>query len=432
MLDLVQWNPKQQTALALLSDRQKKFYLFYGASRSGKTYLTIRAIRIRCHKYPGSKHLVARYSFANAKKTIWLQTMLPEFKKDEKLGLCRINLSEGIIHYENGSSVRLGGLEPSAIDSVLSSEYGTIFINEANENKYSSIETLISRLNDTARDSNGNQIPLKLICDLNPTTERHWSNRLFNLGQDPETGKSKPDFYQYATLHFRAEDNAENLGAGYIDTLKNLSPAKRKRFYDGKFGSYEGLVFQLDEQIHIVDDFQIPADWKRIRAIDFGYTHPFVCLWIAYDHTNDCAYVYREYSVVQQTVKYHAGQILRLSEGENIAVTVADHDAEDRATLLENGIRTKPANKSVLTGIDNLIDLFDYTNNKKTRIKIFRSCTELINCIYSYRWKNENGSVTAKDREVIKEDDDEADALRYGIMEIFPTRKRFIFDGVTA
>lgn len=358
--------------------------------------------------------------------------MLPEFKKDEKLGLCRINLSEGIIHYENGSSVRLGGLEPSAIDSVLSSEYGTIFINEANENKYSSIETLISRLNDTARDQHGNQIPLKLICDLNPTTKRHWSYRLFVQGQDPETGKAKRDFKLYSSLHFKAEDNEQNLGAGYIDTLKNLSPSKRKRFYDGEFGSYDGLVYKnFDETVHVVDDFQIPADWKKIRAIDFGYTHPFVCLWMAHDTVNDRVYVYREYSVTQQTVRTHAGEIIRLSGKENISVTVADHDAEDRATLAESSIRTKPANKSVLVGIDKIIDLFEYTDEKRSRLIIFRSCTELINCLGSYRWKSETG-IDAKDREVIKEDDDEVDALRYGVMELNPGGKRFKFEGVKA
>lgn len=430
MIDQVRWNPKQLSGLQLLSDSTKKFYLFYGASRSGKTYLTIRAIRIRCHKYPGSKHLVARYSFANAKKTIWLQTMLPEFKKDEKLGLCKINLAEGIIHYLNGSTVRLGGLEPSAIDSVLSSEYGTIFINEANENKYSSIETLVSRLNDNSKDAYGNNIKLKFICDLNPTTKRHWSYRLFLQGQDPESGKVKPDYNLYTYLHFSAEDNAANLSEGYIDTLKNLSQAKRKRFYEGDFGSYEGLVLKnFDEQTHVVDAFRIPADWRRIRAIDFGYTHPFVCLWMAYDQANDRVFVYREYSVSQQTVKTHSAEIRRLTGDETISCTVADHDAEDRATLAENGISTKRANKAVMTGIDLLLDCFETSGNKKQRLYIFRDCTELINCIGSYRWKSETGA-DAKDREVIKEDDDEVDALRYGIMELLG--RKFTFEGVRA
>lgn len=419
----MKWNPKQLVALKLLSDHSKKYYLFYGGSRSGKTFLTVHAIRVRANKYPNSKHLIARYSFANAKKTIWMQTILPEFKQDQANGFCKINLAEGIIKYKNGSTVRLGGLEPSTIDSVLGSEYGTIFVNEANENKYETIETLYSRLNDTAQDYDGKQIPLKFICDLNPTVDRHWSNLLFRRGLDPVTMKPKQNFSQYCYLHFSPEDNRENLAMGYIEDLKNLSPAKRKRFFEGEYGSYDGLVFRIDDAIHLIDDFKIHPEWKKIRSIDFGYTHPFVCLWIAYDKANDCAYVYKEYSIKNRTVNEHARHLKDLSGNEIYDVTICDHDAEDRATLEEHGINTTPANKEVLSGIDNVIDLLDENREtgKRTRVKIFRSCSSLINCLYSYRWKkSEDSNRNAKDREVVKADDDEADALRYGLMELFP------------
>jgi len=447
LIDQIAWNPKQKEGLKILSTREKKFILFWGGSRSGKTFLTIRAIRIRCHKYPGSKHLIARYSFANAHKTIWLQTMLPEFKKDEQLGLCKILSQPGQVIYRNGAMVILGGLEPSTIDSVLASEYGTIFITEANENRFEVIENLFSRLNDTSKSiANGDPIKLKFIFDLNPTVKTNWTNQLFLNGLDPITKEPKRNFNEYANLWFCPEDNVHNLADGYIDTLKNLSPAKRKRFYEGVFASYEGLVFQLDDTAHIVDDFPIPHEWKKIRAIDFGYTHPFVCLWLAYDSGNDCAYVYREYIQTKMTVRAHSEEIKRLSiqdlpektrsnpeawkSAEKLySATVADHDAEDRATLYENGITTIPANKEVLMGIDNVIDLLDHTNGRRTKIKLFRSCVGTRESCDSYRWRDSamSNRGKAKDREVIKEEDDPADSLRYGIMELFPVEEGFKF-----
>ncbi|EMO43807.1 phage terminase large subunit [Leptospira santarosai] len=453
IIDAIRWNRKQKLGLKILSDPLKRFIKFWGGSRSGKTYLFVRAIRIRALKYPGSKHIICRYSFANAKKTIWLQTILPEIRKDENVGLCRIIQDQGIILYQNGSIVMLGGLEPSAIDSVLASEYATIFVTEANENKWGTIENLMSRLNDTAKDVSGNPIKCMFLIDLNPTVDRSWTNVAWMRGINPDDQKPIKNFHQYANLHFIPEDNEENLSAGYIsDTLDNLSSAKRKRFRLGVYGSYAGLVYQIDENEHIVDDFPIPQEWKKIRAIDFGFTHPFVCLWIAYDAANDCAYVYREWRETRLTVRAHSEHIKELSiedlpesdrnnseswkMAERIyAATVADHDAEDRATLEENGIKTEPAKKEVLAGIDLVTDLLEHNpeTGKRTQVKFFRSCTYMLNGLYSYRWRDQESSAKRlADREVVKEDDDECDAFRYGIMELFPIVKPFQARGHTA
>lgn len=432
---------KQRTGWQILCDQVKKYIMFYGGSRSGKTTEAVYFTRMRCIFYPGSKHLVARYSFANAKKTVWLQTMLPQFRADRDAGLCKIQHQEGIVTYRNGSMVLLGGLEPSRIDSVLAAEYATIFVTEANENKFQDIEKLFSRLNDTSRHvQDGRPIKPKFICDLNPTVERNWTNMLFRRGIDPISEKARPNYHEFAYLHFRPEDNEENLAEGYIESLKAMSPANRKRFYEGEFGSYDGLVFQIDEAEHVVDDFEVPKDWMRARSIDFGYTHPFVCLWWAYDKANDVAYVYREHSQVKWTVNRHAHEIKKITKEEDFsgkteadrpyAWTAADHDAEDRATLEEHGIFTEPANKEVLAGIDNIVDLLRTDEGHRTRIKIFRSCVKLRNGLMTYRLKD--SAKRAKDREVVKEDDDEADAFRYGAMRMFPPVKPFQFERIEA
>lgn len=456
--DKVVFTEKQKKAAKFLADVKKKFVMFYGSSRSGKTFLVCYFIRHRARKYEGSKHLVARYSFANAKKTIWLQTLHPLLRADEKAGLCSIDQTSGIAKYENGSLVILGGLEPSRIDSVLASEYATIFVTEGNENKFNDIENLFSRLNDTSVDENGKRIQLKFITDLNPTVKTNWTNLLFIRGVDPLTGELRANFHEFAALHFRVEDNEENLADGYIDSLKALSPAKRKRFYDGRFGAYEGLVYNIDEDVHIVDDFPVPAEWEKGMGIDFGYTHPFVCLWAAYDKSNETIYIYREYKAYKTTVKSNAKEIHNLngykyeeyidSHGHavpkvtlhkpgcaiereeacdcgyvKIDWTVADHDAEDRATLHENLIQTVAANKAVDAGIDRVEELLEHDpeKGKKTNIKIFRSCVETINGFNLYRWKDPaTARSNPKDREVVKEDDDEMDALRYIVMKFFP------------
>ena len=431
--DSIKLTEKQKQVAKLLSDKTKNYYLFYGGSRSGKTYLACLFIRHRARFYPKSKHLVARYSFANAKKTVWLQTLYPLVREDEQRGLCRINRQEGVVMYNNDSYIILGGLEPSRIDSVLAAEYATILITEANENKYENVEILFSRLNSNAVNFKNEKIVPKLIMDINPTTKHHWTYKLFIQGIDPISNTPKKDFDRYISIHFKPEDNKENLSDTYIERLKNLSYSMRMRFYEGVFASYEGLVFSIfDEAVHLVDDFEIPNDWDRHVSIDFGYTHPFAMLWGAYDKTNDVLYIYREYKQSRMTVRQHIERLKPILNKEKIKKFISDHYAEDRATLEEMGIKTIPADKRKLLSIDKTIDLFSYTDEKKPNIKIFRSCVNLVSELYTYRWKEaEMSNRSFRDREVVKEDDDLIDCLLYMVMEVFPDKNKipgFILD----
>lgn len=421
-IDPPTYSAKQKLAAKLLANKEKIFIQLYGSSRSGKTFLNIDYIFTRAMRYTNSLHLVARYSAANAKKTIWLESILPYAETLQKYKLCDINHSSGIVKLWNGSRIVLGGLEPSRINSVLAIQYATIFITEANENSWSVIETLKTRLNSTATDQTGKRILPKMIIDINPPTSNHWTYVAWHQGINPASMTPLSDYSKYGHIQFRTEDNKDHLSDDYIDTLKNLSPAPRKRFYEGEFGSSEGLVYQIEDDKHIVDDFEITDSWERGRAIDFGFTHPFVCLWTAKDPTNEVIYVYKEWVMSGLTVRQHANKIKELSGSERYKFTVADHDAEDRATLRENQIETIPANKSVLAGIDTVTDLLYNNSDRRPRLKIFRSCVKTINGFYSYRWKNPG--ISQKDREVVKEDDDEMDALRYAVMQWNQNTKR--------
>jgi phage terminase large subunit len=83
-------------------------------------------------------------------------------------------------------------------------------------------------------------------------------------------------------------------------------------------------------------------------------------------------YLYRELYMSQQTVRIHAQAINRLSQGERITATVADHDAEDRATLRESGIDTEAADKRVQVGIEKVQDRLRIAKDGKPRLMILR------------------------------------------------------------
>ncbi|GAG00042.1 unnamed protein product, partial [marine sediment metagenome] len=155
------------------------------------------------------------------------------------------------------------------------------------------------------------------------------------------------------------------------------------------------------------------------RVIDFGFTNAFVCQWWAVDGDGRM-YMYREIYHTQRTVKTHSAAIQRFDE--QIQQTVCDHDAEDRATLYENGITNIAANKAVSVGIERVIERLSIAGDEKPRIFILRDsvveidqslvdakkpwCTEQE--FADYVWSNK-----ANKEAPVKENDHGMDALRY-------------------
>lgn len=144
------------------------------------------------------------------------------------------------------------------------------------------------------------------------------------------------------------------------------------------------------------------------------------CQWWALD-PDDRLYLYREIYMTGRTVRAHASDINELTEHRQ-ETTVCDHDAEDRATLEENGIPCEPAYKAVTRGIDNVKERLKEAGDGKPRLYILRDSlverdqdldeqmkpTSTPEEIPGYIWKDSKG----KDRPV-KENDHGCDCMRY-------------------
>lgn len=398
----------QKKAAKLLASAKIKYLLLYGGSRSGKTVEIIEYILIRCLKYPGSKHAVARFSLANARKTIWKQTILPMIKPYEKRGLCKINLSDASIEFSNGSSIQLFGLQPDQIDSILGSEFASIFVNEANENRWSAIELLFSRLNDKAVDAEGNEIKLKFIADLNPTSLSSWDYKFFHLKQNPESGEPHPEADRIEHIRLNPYDNKENLAGDYLQTLEGLGETKRKRFLYGEYGNYSGLVYDLPQKYRSIDIPVAPFD-VSILGLDFGHKHPSVFSCI---RTNGEKFLtIEEFYKKGMTTPKIIEKITELDRKHHFNYFFCDGSRPEIIEEIVNaGFPAEPAVKgqgSVFAGImflTGLIETGNYLINGT-------ACPMHLAEFDSYRWDDKIES-----REVpVKMDDDCMDANRYGI-----------------
>ena len=149
--------------------------------------------------------------------------------------------------------------------------------------------------------------------------------------------------------------------------------------------------------MHLIEPFQIPRDWRRFLAVDFGYEHPFVCGWFAEDHDGRL-YRYREIYMTHRIVSEHGKQIQEIMTAESrksIPYAVCDHDAEDRATLEAGGIRTKPAEKAVSPGIQEMIQRLKRAGDGKPRFFIIKKCLVEVD-----PWLIENNMPTCTEEEI--------------------------------
>ena len=116
-----------------------------GGSRSGKTFLIIRAIFMRACSVPNSRHLICRYRFNVCKTAIGLDTIpkvvrlcFPELPAADDM----LDKTDWYYKLPNGSEVWVSGLdEEKRVEKVLGHEYASMFFNECSQIPWKSVET---------------------------------------------------------------------------------------------------------------------------------------------------------------------------------------------------------------------------------------------------------------------------------------------------
>jgi len=218
-----------QDAARLLLEGPQRFTCLVGGTRSGKTFLIVRAIVARAIKAKHSRHAILRFHANAARASIALDT-LPNVMR-----LCfpRIKIKEhrqdGFFEFANGARIWVGGLDDKErVEKILGLEYATVFLNEASQIPYSSALIAFTRL--------AQVVPRLHQCgfvDLNPVGKAHWTNLLFGEKREPVSRRplSDPDNYKRAFLN--PPDNASNLSKEFLASLANLPEKPRKRFYEG-------------------------------------------------------------------------------------------------------------------------------------------------------------------------------------------------------
>jgi phage terminase large subunit-like protein len=266
---------KQEEANRLLAS-SAMYVMLFGGSRSGKTFLLVRAVCTRALKANNSRHAILRFRLNAIKNSIVLDTF------PKVMRLCfpgvtyALNKTDLYATLENGSEIWFAGLDDKErTEKILGMEFITMYFNECSQIPYNSIETAITRLAQKANQQAIDDIPEqplnpKLYFDCNPPSKAHWSFKLFREKRNPDTkqGLEKPD--NYASMQINPLDNTANLADNYLDTLKGMSSRARKRFLDGEFA--DATPNQLFPEEHIdkwrVTDGVLPDMVRVVVAVD--------------------------------------------------------------------------------------------------------------------------------------------------------------------
>lgn len=217
------------------------YIMLFGGSRSGKTFILVRAIIVRALKAPHSRHVILRFRFNHCKQSIVLDTFpkvmrlcFPDVYNPDSL-----DKTDWFYKFPNDAELWFGGLDDKErTEKILGKEFVTIYLNECSQILYSSYEIVKTRLAQMVNqvvDGIETQMTPKLFCDCNPPSKAHWSYKLFIKKVDPEKKHALLEKDEYQSLKLNPKDNKENLPTTYLKMLQGLSAAKKKRFWEGEF-----------------------------------------------------------------------------------------------------------------------------------------------------------------------------------------------------
>lgn len=333
-----------------------------GPAETGKTWGCLQYADALLWKYAGAQGVMARKTYAAIVASA-VRTYTRIIGSDSPIRAYGGEKPEWF-QYPNGSRLWVAGLDNPG--KALSTERDFIYINQAEEISLDDWQILTTRC--TGR---GATMPYtRIFADCNPGPPSHWIKQRTSVRLLESRHEDNPTLY---------DEDCRLTPQGIVSMriLDDLTGVHKQRLRFGRWVQAEGAVYEEWDTApggNVLEAMPKGWEaWRKIRCIDFGYTNPFVCLWIAIDPDGRMI-VYREIYRTQRTVRDHAKQIRQLSGEEKYEATVADHDAEDRATLHQEGIPTRAAYKGLSVGIQALQQRIRKAGDGKPRFFVLRSC----------------------------------------------------------
>lgn len=306
-------NPGPQTEFLAAPETD---VLFGGAAGGGKSYAMI----IDCLRYAhvkGHRALILRRSLKELRELIDnTRELYPQAFPGAKYGIV-----DKIWTFPSGATVEFGYLErESDVYQYQGQAFSWIGFDEithlATEFAWN---YLASRLRTTIP-----EITCYMRCTANPGGSGHaWVKKRYIEPAEHNVSFVGADHIHRRFIPARLSDNPYLTQDGsYEKMLQSLPEVHRRRLLEGDWDVNEGSAFpEFDRMRHVIEPFDIPPDWNRVKGVDYGYTSPSACIWAAIHPVDGTIYVYKELYQTGLTGEELKVRMTELERGEYRGIT---------------------------------------------------------------------------------------------------------------
>ena len=440
-------NDGPQTSFLAASERE---VLYGGAAGGGKSYAML-ADPLRYLSHPQFSGLLLRRTTEELRELVWKSQelypkIIPGIKWSERkmqwtspsggrLWLSYLDKDDDVLRYQGLSFSWIGFDELTQWPTPFAWDY------------------LRSRLRSTAPD-----LPIYMRATTNPGGAGHvWVKKYFvdpapagrefwatdqdgnELNYPAGHTKAGQPLFKRKFIPAKLFDNPYLAESGDYETmLLSLPENQRKRLLEGNWDVAEGAAFpEFNRAIHVVEPFEVPKNWPKFRACDYGYGSYSAVLWFAVAPDGQLV-VYRELYVSKVLAKDLANKVLYLEEGDGtILYGVLDSSCWHRRgdtgpslaeQMITQGCRWRPSDRSAGSRIAGKNELHRRLQiqegvgdiEDQPGIVFFHNCTNMLSQLPSIPLDTKNPEDVNT-----KSEDHLYDALRYGIMS---RPRRGIFD----
>jgi len=371
-----------------------------------------------------------RFAHRGAHRALILRRSMPELREliDKSRELypkafpgCKYKEVEKLWNFPSGAKIEFGFLERDAdVYRYQGQAYSWIGFDEITHQATEfSWNYLASRL----RTTDPEIIPY-MRCTANPGgVGAHWVKKRYIDPSPPNESFKGSDGLSRKFIPARLDDNPYLANDGrYEQMLKALPPTQRRQLLEGDWEVAEGAAFtEFDRNIHIIDPFEIPIHWDRVKGIDYGYASESACVWGAIDRDDNTLIIYRELYRKGLLATDLAQLITEMELNDPMGVPgVLDTACWNRTgqtgptvgeTLVKAGHKLRRADKNRVAGKIQIHEYLKVQQSGRPKLQIFNTCPNLIRELQSIPLDKSNPE------DVDTHAPDHAyDALRYLIM----------------
>ena len=341
-----------------------------------------------------------------------------------------IKRKDRIIMFDNGSKIIFQPLRNEQdAKKIQGIEYQYIIIDEANNFPI----TMIDAIKGSLRSAMNNDFVPTLLMTGNPggLNDMYFKSRYINPNYSMWTPEELKYQHLYVYVKSMTSDNPY-IDEAYYQNLGSLDEKRRRAWLEGDWDVFVGQFFtSFSMEKHVVDDFEIPQDWRIVAGLDLGFSkdHPTMCYWLAQDPVTLRIYVCHEYEAYSSIQRYvYDIAYINKTKFRNVLIYAdktmwnknmlrQESDESPAMYFVREGLPLVAANNDRVNGWRMFKQWLHYENDQVPLLQFFRSCNKAITTLPLLKHATRMGSHT-EDCDS-RGPDDAADAIRYALVTGF-------------